>query len=106
MNVLWVDDKIFSPDWQHKKMVETITRMNPCISIIPKSSTKTASAFMSSLLGSRRKTVNSRIVTTLARQNEENQAFAGIVLLKEFQEAYVTNLKILVLSNDVKGVEQ
>lgn len=104
MNVLWVDDKIFSPDWQHKKMVEAITRENPNISIIPKSSTKTASAFMNSPLGGRRKANNSRIVTTLARRNEENVANAGVVLLKELEEAYVTNLKVLVLSDDVRGV--
>lgn len=60
---------------------------------------------MNSTLGIRRKAANLRIVTTLARQNEENEAIAGVVLLKELEEAYVTNLNILVLSDDIKDVE-
>ena len=59
---------------------------------------------MNSSLGSRRKATNLRIITTLARQNEENEANAGVLLLKELEEAYVTILKVLVLSDDVRGV--
>lgn len=60
---------------------------------------------MDSTLGKRRKMNNMRIITTLSRQYEENAAFSGVALLKELEEVYVANLKVLVLSDDVKGVE-
>lgn len=67
LNILFVDDKIFSPDWEYKQIVEAVAKKNPRITIIPKSSTKTAMAFINSDLGKERKKNELRIITTLVR---------------------------------------
>jgi hypothetical protein len=82
LNVLWVDDAIFSPTWRHKALMEEVMKNNPKITFIPKSSTNCAMAFMKSEIGSKRKKTELRIVTTLVRQNEPSPNNAGIVLLK------------------------
>lgn len=106
LNVLWVDDKIFTPEWQYRMMIKQCIRLNPKITIIPKSSTKTAMAFIKSQLGKNRQKVDLRIITTMIRENEEKKESAGAILLKRLEDVNVVNIKILVVTADTEKAKE
>jgi hypothetical protein len=64
-----VDELIFTPEWRYKGMMEALIKVDPRITIIPKSSTKSAMAFINSSLRKERNKDELRIVTTLSRES-------------------------------------
>ncbi|OMJ93243.1 hypothetical protein SteCoe_3821 [Stentor coeruleus] len=85
-NILWVDDMIFMPTWENKSHMETVARINKEIKFIPKSSTKTAIAFLKSIWGAHHKNNKEnkfRIITDMNRPNEKNPSEAGALFIKK-----------------------
>lgn len=50
-NILWVDDKIFDPDWENKKHMERAVSYYNNIRFIPKINTECALAYLKSPFG-------------------------------------------------------
>ncbi|OMJ93244.1 hypothetical protein SteCoe_3822 [Stentor coeruleus] len=88
-NILWVDDRIFEPNWENKSHMDTVVRRNKEIKFIPKSSTQTAIAYLKSIWGKKflnDKQSQLRIVTDMNRPNEDNPNEAGAVFIKMARE--------------------
>ncbi|CAF3442892.1 unnamed protein product [Rotaria socialis] len=88
-SVLWVDDNIFDENWENKRHMEKASTAGIEVNVhfIPKSTTKSALAFLKSPFGERLKHNETfRIITGMNRHNEEPSDNAGARLLARARE--------------------
>ena len=106
MNILWVDDRIFDPNWENKLHMERANQMNPRIKFIPKISTRCALAYLSSIWGNRQKQKRDcrfRIISDLNRPGEPDPENAGAIFISEVLKLEFTCPIMLFTSSVPRG---
>ena len=90
--ILWVDDNILDEKWENKIMMEFLTSqgLSKALRIIPKTSTKSALAFLDSEFGKYIKIVEAdrtfQIISDMGRPKEKDGSEAGAILVKKLRE--------------------
>ncbi|UJR20567.1 hypothetical protein I4U23_023693 [Adineta vaga] len=107
-SVLWVDDEIFSEDWEKKQHMEYVaaSALDMNVHFIAKSSTDSALSFLQSVFGQRLKNCDTfRIVTDMNRRNEVPVHNAGARLIKAVRQMGFKN-KCLIFTSNQKRAQQ
>lgn len=107
--ILWVDDKIFDPDWENKRHMERVSShaMNQNVHIIPKSCTESGLSFLRSPFGQRLKNCDKfRIVSDMKRDNETSGRYAGIHFLKAIRQLGFKNRFLIFTGSQKKATEK
>ena len=99
-NILWVDDNILNSDWENKRLMEIAYYNSKILKIIPKISTETALAFLSSFkpfINSG--TVKYKIISDMTRKNEYPSENAGARFVKSLQDSGFSHLEVMIFTS-------
>lgn len=94
-----MDDNIFDPNWENKKIIEKAMVNDPLLSIIPKNSTECAIAFLQSPIGQHRNPNEFRILSDMNRDNELPSHNAGARFIQACKKMWLTYLMLIFTSN-------
>ena len=99
-NILWVDDNILNKDWENKRLMEMAYYNSKVLKIIPKISTETALAFITSF----KDIINNegckyKIMSDMTRYNESPSQNAGARFVKSLQESGFKNLEVMIFTS-------
>jgi hypothetical protein len=102
-NIVWVDDNILNKDWENKKLMETAYYSSRILKIIPKVSTETAIAFLSSF----KNIINSggckyKFISDMTRYNESPSKNAGARFVKALQELGLSNYEVMIFTSSTQ----
>ncbi len=88
--ILWVDDQIFSENWEHKPFYDKLSGYahQHGVRVIPKSSTAQAQSFLESPFGryNLENSKNFQVITNMRRPNEKQGSKAGLVFANWLKE--------------------
>ena len=99
-NILWVDDNILNKDWENKRLMEMAYYNSKVLKIIPKMSTETALAFITSF----KDIINNegckyKIMSDMTRYNESPSQNAGARFVKSLQDSGFKNLEVMIFTS-------
>ena len=99
-NIIWVDDNILNKDWENKKLMEMAYYNSKVLKIIPKVSTETALAFITSF----KNIINNggckyKIISDMTRNNESPSQNAGARFVKSLQDSGFKHLKVMIFTS-------
>jgi hypothetical protein len=99
-NIIWVDDNILNKDWENKKLMEMAYYNSKVLKIIPKISTETALAFITSF----KNIINNggckyKIISDMTRNNESPSQNAGARFVKSLQDSGFKHLKVMIFTS-------
>ena len=99
-NIIWVDDNILNKDWENKKLMEMAYYNSKILKIIPKISTETALAFITSF----GRIINQggckyKIISDMTRYNESPSQNAGARFVKALQDSGFKNLEVMIFTS-------
>ena len=99
-NIIWVDDNILNEDWENKRLMEMAYYNSRVLKIIPKISTETALAFITSF----RTIINHgncryKIMSDMTRYNESPSQNAGARFVKSLQDSGFKNLEVMIFTS-------
>ena len=99
-NIIWVDDNILNKDWENKKLMEMAYYNSKVLKIIPKISTETALAFITSF----KNIINNegckyKIMSDMTRNNESPSQNAGARFVKSLQDSGFKHLKVMIFTS-------
>ena len=99
-NIVWVDDNILNSNWENKQLMEMAYYRDKTLKIIPKISTATALAFITSfrpfIKGG---TVKYKIISDMNRKNENPYYNAGARLVKALQDNGLGDIEIMIFTS-------
>ena len=99
-NIVWVDDNILNSNWENKQLMEMAYYRDKTLKIIPKISTATALAFITSfrpfIKGG---TVKYKIISDMNRKNENPYYNAGARLVKALQDNGLRDIEIMIFTS-------
>ena len=99
-NIIWVDDNIFNKDWENKRLMELAYYNSRVLKIIPKISTETALAFITSF----KSIINNgdckyKIMSDMTRYNESPSQNAGARFVKSLQDSGFKHLNVMIFTS-------
>lgn len=99
-NIIWVDDNILNENWENKGLMEKAYYNSKVLKIIPKISTETALAFITSF----KKIINNggckyKIMSDMTRKNESPSGNAGARFVKALQDSGFGNLEVMIFTS-------
>ena len=99
-NIIWVDDNILNKDWENKRLMEMAYYNSKMLKIIPKISTETALAFITSF----KYIINNggckyKIMSDMTRYNENPPKNAGARFVKSLQDAGFSHLEVMIFTS-------
>ena len=99
-NIIWVDDNILNKNWENKELMEIAYYNSKILKIIPKISTETALAFITSF----KKIINGgeckyKIMSDMTRNNESPSGNAGARFVKALQDSGFGNLEVMIFTS-------
>ena len=99
-NIIWVDDNILNKDWENKRLMEMAYYNSRILKIIPKISTETALAFISSF----KNIINGqgckyKIMSDMTRKNEYPPKNAGARFVKSLQDLGFKHLEVMIFTS-------
>ena len=99
-NIIWVDDNILNENWENKGLMETAYYNSKVLKIIPKISTETALAFITSF----RKIIRNggckyKIMSDMTRKNEYPPGNAGARFVKALQDSGFSDLEVMIFTS-------
>ena len=99
-NIIWVDDNILNKDWENKRLMEMAYYNSRILKIIPKISTETALAFISSF----KNIINGqgckyKIMSDMTRKNEFPSKNAGARFVKSLQDLGFKHLEVMIFTS-------
>jgi len=102
-NIIWVDDNILNSDWENKNLMEIAYYNSKHLKIIPKINTETALSFIKSFKSFINSgTTNYKIMSDMARNNENHAENAGARLVKYLQNSGFGHLEIMIFTSSVQ----
>ena len=102
-NIIWVDDNILNENWENKRLMETAYYNSKVLKIIPKISTETALAFITSF----KKIINNggckyKIMSDMTRKNEYPSGNAGARFVKALQDSGFGHLEVMIFTSSTQ----
>ena len=102
-NIIWVDDNILNKDWENKELMEMAYYNSKVLKIIPKISTETALAFITSF----KKIIKNggckyKIMSDMTRNNESPSHNAGARFVKALQDSGFNNLEVMIFTSSTQ----
>ncbi len=102
-NIIWVDDNILNENWENKGLMETAYYNSKVLKIIPKISTETALAFITSF----KKIINNggckyKIMSDMTRKNEHPSGNAGARFVKALQDSGFGHLEVMIFTSSTQ----
>ena len=102
-NIIWVDDNILNENWENKGLMETAYYNSKVLKIIPKISTETALAFITSF----KKIINDgdckyKIMSDMTRKNEYPSGNAGARFVKALQDSGLGHLEVMIFTSSTQ----
>jgi len=99
-NIIWVDDNILNKDWENKRLMEIAYYNSKVLKIIPKISTETALAFITSF----KDFINNggckyKIISDMTRYNESPSDNAGARFIKSLQDLGFRHLDVMIFTS-------
>ena len=99
-NIIWVDDNILNENWENKGLMEIAYYNSKVLKIIPKISTETALAFITSF----RKIIRNggckyKIMSDMTRKNEYPPGNAGARFVKALQDSGFSDLEVMIFTS-------
>ena len=99
-NIIWVDDNILNKNWENKQLMEMAYYNSRVLKIIPKISTETALAFITSF----KDIINNggckyKIMSDMTRNNETPSGNAGARFVKALQDAGLGHLDVMIFTS-------
>ena len=99
-NIIWVDDNILNKNWENKRLMEMAYYNSRILKIIPKISTETALAFITSF----KDIINKegcvyKIMSDMTRYNESPSDNAGARFVKALQDSGFKHLEVMIFTS-------
>ena len=99
-NIIWVDDNILNQNWENKRLMEMAYYNSKVLKIIPKISTETALAFITSF----KDIINNgdckyKIMSDMTRNNEYPSQNAGARFVKSLQDSGFKHLEVMIFTS-------
>ena len=99
-NIIWVDDNILNKDWENKRLMEMAYYNSKVLKIIPKISTETALAFITSFGNIINNTgCKYKIMSDMTRYNESPSQNAGARFVKALQDSGFKHLEVMIFTS-------